>query len=188
MTGSVESTIEGAVARQDHDLQLVLQARAGDSNAFDELFTRHRRYVYNICHRMLGNAEDAVDATQAAFIAAFKGLARFRGEAAFRTWMYRIAINECNAILRRKHRTREDVEAAVACEEAPVGDVQGDDLVHEAILRLPPDMRAVLVLFYYQELSSREIAQALGCSDGAVRVRLHRARTAFKKQFEEMKP
>jgi RNA polymerase sigma-70 factor (ECF subfamily) len=161
------------------DCNLVARARGGDRAAFDELFVTHRAFIYNVCRRMLGSQEDAVDATQNTFICAYRAIGKFRGEASFRSWLCRIAINESSAILRRSKKPAETQTP----DEPERGETR--DRVWESILDLPADARSVLVLFYFQQMSCDEVAESLGCSVGAVRVRLHRAREAFKRRYTE---
>jgi RNA polymerase sigma-70 factor, ECF subfamily len=179
---SMETTFGLAVVEQDRDLRMIEQAREGSKSAFDLLFDEHKPFVYNVCYRMLGSVDDAIDATQAAFIQAYKSIRKFRGDAAFRSWLYRIAINVCTGMLRRERTQRTIVAESldVATER------MSDDAVWEAMLELRPDLRAILVLFYFQDLSCEEVAEALGCSAGAARTRLHRARVAFKRKYEEI--
>ena len=180
----MERTLELWIAERDQDqnVELVDKAREGDANAFDALFQRHKRFVFNICLGILGSGEDAADATQDAFIHAHGRLKGFRGGASFRTWLYRIAVN-CAVDLARK-RKRSGIAGLEAADSAWSG--SENDRVWEAILELPPDMRAALVLFYFNDLSGKELAEALGCSSGAARVRLHRARKSFKQKYQEI--
>lgn len=172
--------LESLAVQQDQEKSLIRQAREGSRSAFDLLFERHRQFVYNVCYRMLGSADDAVDLTQEAFIQAYRELRRFRGDAAFRTWLYRIAINQCVNVIRREQRRRRLAETG-----PPEYEPTHDDHVWEVILELEPQHRAVLVLHYFQGLSCEEMAKALGCLGGTVRTKLHRARMAFKKRYEE---
>jgi len=175
-----EMILESLAVQQDQEKSLIRQAREGSRSAFDLLFERHRQFVYNVCYRMLGSADDAVDMTQEAFIQAYRELRRFRGDAAFRTWLYRIAINQCVNVIRRDQRRKRLAEAVpIEYESNP------DDQVWEVILKLEPQHRAVLVLHYFQGLTCDEMAKALGCLSGTVRTKLHRARAAFKKQYQE---
>jgi len=100
----MERTLALTVVEQTQDQDLVRKAREGSRAAFDVLFQRHKQFVYNVCYHMLGSADDAVDATQAAFIQAYRAIRRFRGEAAFRSWLYRIAVNVCTRMLKRERR------------------------------------------------------------------------------------
>ena len=182
MRKSSEATLESAGAIHDDDGSLVRQAREGSRAAFDALFHRHKPFIYNVCCRMLGSVDDAVDVTQSAFIQAYRELRKFRGDASFRTWLYRIAVNLCVTFIRREQRQKRLAEAT------PIEPHRSseDEGVWEAVLKLPPRHRAVLVLFHFQGLSCEETAKALGCSYGAVRTRLHRARIEFKKKYEEL--
>lgn len=179
----METTFElAAPDKRDIEMELVHQAQTGNQSAFDELFQQHKKFVYNVCYRMLGSSDDAVDAAQNAFIQAYRSLRRFRGEASFRSWVCRIAINICTDMSRREQRRR----ALSANLETPVEHPARNDKVWEAMLDLPPDLRSILVLFYFHQLSCEETAESLGISSGAARMRLHRAREAFKKRFEEL--
>ena len=178
-----ETMLELAAGQRDQDVELVRQAREGDRAAFDVLFQRHKAFVYNVCYRILGSADDAVDATQSAFIQAYRALKGFRGDSSFRSWVYRIAANLCTSMLRQELR-RQEIQLDA---DQPATGRAGDDRVWETILELLPDLRAALVLFYFQGLSCHEMAEVMGCSEGAVRTRLHRARIAFKKKYEEIK-
>jgi len=182
MSGLMERTLALTVVEQSRDQELVRKAREGSHAAFDALFQRHKQFIYNVCYSMLGSADDAVDATQAAFIQAYRAIRKFRGEAAFRSWLYRIAVNICNRTLKRERRRK----LLMLRSEPPAADVASGDRVRDAVLALSPGFRAVLVLFYFQGLTCSEIAEALGCSEVAVRTRLHRARAAFKKEYEEI--
>lgn len=177
-----ESMLDLTVAQHNEELSLVAQAREGNRDAFDVLFQRHKRFIYNVCYRMLGSADDAIDATQSAFIQAYRALSSFRGDASFRSWLYRIAVNQSTSMLRQSIRRG---EIQIQMEYGDRMDHE-DDRVWEALHDLIPDLKAALVLFYFQGLSCREMAQAMGCSEGAVRTRLHRARIAFKKKYVEL--
>jgi RNA polymerase sigma-70 factor (ECF subfamily) len=178
----MEKTLELTFQQRDEDEELVLQVRNGDRTAFDKLFERHKTYVYNVCYRMLGSMEDARDATQNAFIRAFTSLPNFRGCSSFRTWIYRIAINVAVDISKRQKKAK----TQLVMEQATANPEPVRETLNEAIGQLPPDHRAVLVLFYIQGLSGKELAEALGCSEGAARLRLHRARIALKAKYEEL--
>jgi RNA polymerase sigma-70 factor, ECF subfamily len=161
------------------DADLVSRAQAGRLDAFEELVRRHRLGTYRVALRMLGDESDAEDATQDAFVQAWRKLAGFRADAAFSTWMYRIVTNRCLNMLRGRRRT----EPLPTDREAPAsrpdriaeGRWQVEDL-KQAIGRLTPEQRAPLVLRELEGLSYEEIAAALELSIPAVKSRLHRAR------------
>ena len=161
------------------DADLVSRAQAGRLDAFEELVRRHRLVVYRVALRMLADEGDAEDATQDAFVQAWRNLAGFRADAAFSTWMYRIVTNRCLNLLRARRRT----EPLPQGQEAPASRPdriaearwQVEDL-KRAIGRLTPEQRAPLVLREFQGCSYEEISETLDLSIPAVKSRLHRAR------------
>lgn len=172
------------VVRVD-DRVLVYAARAGDVEAFAELVRRYQAAVYRVALRMLGSAADAEDAAQEAFVQAWRGLGRFRGDSAVSTWLYRIVTNRClNALAARRPTEPLDFEVP-----SPGGDPAGIAEQHErfgavagTVAALPGEQRAALVLRDFEGLSYEEIAQVLGVSLAAVKGRVHRARLAVLKE------
>ena len=172
------------------DDDLVRRARAGESGAFGELASRHEARVYRVCLRMLGNPEDAWDASQDAFVSALRKLGQFRGDAAFTTWMHRIAVNACYDIMRRDRR-QPLLRLADADHERddefgpPVPDhadaVAGSRDVAAALAAVPEDFRAALVLADVEDLPYDEIAAILGVAVGTVKSLVHRGRLALAK-------
>jgi RNA polymerase sigma-70 factor, ECF subfamily len=164
---------------QPSDADLVSRAQAGRLDAFEELVRRHRLAAYRVALRMLGDESDAEDATQEAFVQAWRNLGGFRADAAFSTWMYRIVTNRCLNMLRARRRTEPLPEAQEAPASRPdrIAEArwQVEDL-KRAIVRLTPEQRAPLILRELQGCSYEEIAQALELSIPAVKSRLHRAR------------
>ena len=163
------------------DADLITRFRAGDPQAFAELVSRHERRVYNLAYRMLGRAEDARDATQDAFVSCYRNLAKFRGDAAFGTWLHRIAVNACYDVLRK--RPPDPVELTEATAGAGPGDVAERTAValdvQRALLVVPAEFRAALILHDIQGLPYEDIALALGVPLGTVKSRLHRGRAAL---------
>jgi RNA polymerase sigma-70 factor, ECF subfamily len=161
------------------DADLVSRAQAGRLDAFEELVRRHRLATYRVALRMLGNESDAEDATQDAFVQAWRNLGGFRSDAAFSTWMYRVVTNRCLNMLRARRRTEPlpDDREAPASRPDRIAEArwQVEDL-KLAILRLTPEQRAPLVLRELQGCSYEEIAATLDLSISAVKSRLHRAR------------
>lgn len=171
----------------DPDEQLVHRVVEGDHEAFNELVRRHERRVFAVTMRMLGREEDALDATQDAFLTVFRKIGQFRGESAFTTWLHRIAVNACYDILRKKarqpvlHLAGEDDRQI---EEGPpvadhAGAVAGGIEAARALLEVPEDFRAVLVLADVHDLAYEEIAAILEIPIGTVKSRLHRGRVAL---------
>lgn len=168
------------------DAELVGRYLAGDVHAFGTLVERHERRVYNLALRMTGREEDARDATQEAFLSALRKLKTFRGEAAFTTWMHRVTVNACYDLLRKRQRApllrERDEDAAPRREPVspdPANDVDLSIDVRAALLRVPVDFRAALVLCDVQDLSYEDAAEALGVPVGTVKSRLHRGRVAL---------
>ena len=161
------------------DEDLVSRAQAGRLDAFEELVRRHRLGTFRVALRMLGDEGDAEDATQDAFVQAWRKLGGFRADAAFSTWMYRIVSNRCLNMLRARRQTEPLPERHEAPASRPdrIAEArwQVEDL-KRAILRLTPEQRAPLVLRELQGFSYEEIAEALELSIPAVKSRLHRAR------------
>jgi RNA polymerase sigma-70 factor, ECF subfamily len=166
----------------DTDDELIRRHLSGDRPAFGVLVERHQRRVYNLAYRMLGRPEDAADATQDAFITAMRKLEGFRGASTFTTWMHRVTVNLCYDALRKRSRevpVEEQEEADVAApsdlaeESATAIDVQ------RALLHVPEEFRAVLVLHDVQGVPYEAIAEVLGVPIGTVKSRLHRGRVAL---------
>jgi RNA polymerase sigma-70 factor (ECF subfamily) len=173
------------------DLELVQRSVGGDRVAFALLVKRHERRVYNLAYRMLGREEDARDAAQDAFLQVLRKLSQFRGDAAFGTWLHRIAVNACYDQLRKKARQpvlhlAVDEDRGPEPEPGPpipdhAEDVVGGIDVQRALLEVPVVFRAVLVLHDVRDLGYEEIAAILDVPVGTVKSRLHRGRIALGK-------
>lgn len=161
----------------------IAAARGGDPWALEQFYACYQSHIYLLCHRMLGSAEDAEDAVQAAFVRGFRSLAKFRGECSLKTWIYRIAVNEALTILRKRRNApvcAEDFEAATGAEDNLAERIA----VHAALARVKPDHRAILILRFWEELSYEEIAEVLSLPLSTVRMRIKRARDEFQKWYE----
>jgi RNA polymerase sigma-70 factor (ECF subfamily) len=169
---------------------LVEAAREGDTEAFDELVRRTYGDVFKLAVRLTGNETDANDVVQDTYVRAFRGLRRFRGDAQFSTWLYRIASNCASSFTARRTRQRCDSlsEAAEVIQTNPDQDptLQAEastlrQTIERALEQLPQRLRAVVVLKHLEDLSHREIAERLGISESATKVRLHRARNTLRR-------
>ena len=176
----------------DTDACLIERFAKGDAAAFDHLFLKYQDYVYNICLGVVGNPEDARDCTQETFLKVYKNAKEFRGQSALSTWIYRIAVNQCLGSLRKKPKapvaSLDDENCKELPDTAPPPWVSAERKAEEQEIReimegLTPDYKAVLVLRYFQELSYEEMMQVLGWNLAVVKVKLHRARQAFAKQY-----
>lgn len=178
---------------------LIRRAQKGITASFDRLVDAHYSTVYNITYRMLGEGQSASDATQVAFVRAFEALPGFRGEAAFKTWLYRIAINVCLDEIRRRESAPLSLTAEHEQEEAPtereIPDQSDEpagraeqrerqEMVHRALARLPEDFRSIIVLYDINGLSYQEISDTLRIPLGTVKSRLNRARHALRDELE----
>ena len=175
---------------------LVTQARAGDQEAFGTLVRLHQRQIYALALRMLRDPEEASEATQEVFLAAWQGLRGFRGDARFATWLYRIAYNYCLRLAAHKRRdaaVRAELSAESAREQAPeralsaasAADAERAmrETVRDEIAGLPPKYRVVIVLRHLQELSYEEIAEVMRVPIGTVKTHLFRARAMLKERL-----
>lgn len=172
----------------ERDEDLVRRYLSGDAGAFGTLVERHERRMYNLALRMTGREEDARDATQDAFLTALRKLSSFRGEAAFTTWMHRVTVNACYDLLRKRQRAplldrapeddrRAGLEPPPAPDHAATSDLSID--VQRALLEVPEDFRAVMILHDVQDLPYEQVAAIVGVPVGTVKSRLHRGRVAL---------
>lgn len=160
----------------------------GDPDAFAELVTRHQRRVYAVCLRLLGDVDDAQDATQDAFIAALRRAGTFQGEAAFSTWLYRVAVNAAIDLGRRRSRQRttllEPDDHRAGALPDPGDAVSTSVTVQAALARLPEDARAAIVLCDLLRLPYAEVADILGVAVGTVKSRVFRARMSMARDLQ----
>jgi len=175
--------------------RLVLAAREGDREAFDELVRRTYVDTYTLAVRLTANEEDARDVVQEAYLRAWKGIGRFRGDAQFTTWLYRITANAAYTLVQKRRRRRtEPLETAdepieLASEAQPESAAESALVMGQladAVAQLPPKLRSIVVLKDVYGLPHEAIAQELGISVAAAKVRLHRGRKKLRDiLFEE---
>lgn len=169
------------------DSELLAQCRAGDPKAIETLVDQHQARLYRLCLSILDDADDAQDAVQETFIAALKALKSYRGESAFHTWLFSIGINVCRGQLRQRKRRgniqdsleKSQMTADQSREnpERQVTDSMQAEAVWRAVSTLDEKHRMPVILRYYHQLSSEEIAATLGINVGTVHSRLSNART-----------
>jgi RNA polymerase sigma-70 factor, ECF subfamily len=169
---------------------LVEACLAGRSGAFDLIVQRHRRSVYLLCCRFVGNHEDASDLSQDVFLRAYRGLKGFRGQSSLATWLYRIGVNVClNRVGAKAPVTTESIEEQQYVDtrsESPSERLLKEERsarVRAAIAELPKKQRVTLILRMYHEMSHQEIAEVLGSSVGAVKANFFHALNNLKKQL-----
>lgn len=163
------------------DDQLVEQVKNGDSRAFEELVVRHERPIYYFVLRVLKNPLDAEDTVQKIFLLAYQNIKGFRADASFKTWLYRIGINQCHNFFRqnkiRDYLSVDDVPVAdfKADQEGDLSDKERLSHLQKAVDRLPYKQRMVVTLRIYQELSFEEIGKALNIKTNSAKVNFHHA-------------
>ena len=172
--------------------ELVALAKEGDQQAFEQLVRTTYVDTYTLALRLTGNEEDARDVVQESYLRAYRGLHRFRGDARFSTWLYRITANCASNQLRKRARHRhdeldDDMELVVdtRVDHDPAAAAETGDLrrrVDAALAELPPRLRAVVILRDMYDLPHEAIAAELGISESAAKVRLHRARRRLRER------
>ena len=179
------------------DAELLRKARAGDPASLDELLSRHERQVFRFGLRMCGNEDDARDVLQETLLAAFRNIEGFRGDAQLSTWLYQIARSFC---LRSRRRTAGEPESVEPLESPAAAGVASEalqpdsaahareigQLLQAAILSLPVAYREALILRDVEGLSAEEAAKVVGIEVGALKSRLHRARTELRERLADV--
>jgi RNA polymerase sigma-70 factor (ECF subfamily) len=189
------------MSERDVDQQLVERVQRGDKAAFDLLVTKYQRKIFRLLSRLVRDPTEVEDVAQEAFIKAYRALPNFRGDSAFYTWLYRIAINTAKNWLVSQGRraptaTGTDIEDAETFDDGEhLRDLntpdsmlltrQVADAVNRAIEQLPEDLKTAIVLREIEGLSYEEIAETMNCPIGTVRSRIFRAREAIA---EELRP
>lgn len=186
---------------KDTDQELVRRVQSGDKSAFDLLFSRYQQKIINLISRYVKDNSEVQDVAQEAFIKAFRALPRFRGESAFYTWLYRIAINTAKNHLvsrgRRPPNTDVDIDDAelnptstvLQEAESPEAALARDQLssgIDAAIAELPEDLRSAVTLREFDGLSYEQIAEIMDCPVGTVRSRIFRARESIERHIEPL--
>jgi len=176
------------VDASDTDERLVRRFQEGSADAFEVLVQRHGTRVYNLCFRILGDPEEAADASQDTFLAALRKLNTFRGDSAFTTWLHRVAVNACYDSLRRKRRRPLLQIVRDEDDDRPEPSLPSPDHsdqvvfsvdVGRALMEVPEEFRVVLVLADVQDLPYDEIARVLEIPVGTVKSRVFRGRAAL---------
>ena len=189
------------MTQDDTDQQLVERVQAGDRSAFNLLVLKYQHRVLKLVGRFVSDAAEAEDVAQEAFLKAYRALSSFRGDSAFYTWLYRIAINTAkNALVSNRRRPVDfdldlqdpeqyDRHAKLKEVDTPEGVLLTDEIrevVERAMEQLPEDLRTAIVLRELEGLSYEEIAEAMDCPVGTVRSRIFRAREAIDKKLKPL--
>lgn len=181
------STILEAARGFPHDADQMLIDRflVGDKIAFEQLYATYYDKVHSIARGILLDLDDAADATQEIFTQVYRNLSRFDKRSKFSTWLFRIAVNRAIQYSRKqKYRQRQSPLNEASAVESAHEEPSSDPLIESTLQQLAPTDRALLVLFYWEELSISEIASSLSCSENAAKTRLYRARERFKAIYE----
>ena len=178
---------------QTREYQLVMAAKGGDEDAFATLVRLYEKRVFALAVRMCGSREDAAEAAQEAFLAAWQGLSFFRGDASFSTWLYRLTSNACVDLLRREGRHRSAAGPSLDDEElsldvpdtalSPQDEAERHELreaIDRGLAALSPEHRQILILREMHQLSYDEIAEVLSLDTGTVKSRISRARRQLR--------
>lgn len=177
----------------DEEILLIERCQAGDRRAFEEIFNMYRDDVFRFSYLVVRDTSLAQDVVQEAFLKVFRSIGKFQFRSSFKSWLYRVAVNEAITILRRR-RIKEDLEAIPDANrgrdsanlardwqpEEAVLESEERRLLRWAIGQLDPVHRSVVVLKYFHEFSDTEIAAVIGCPPGTVKSRLHRARELLR--------
>ena len=183
------------------DLSTVLRVQGGDVAAFDSLILKYRERIFSVIYNLTGNREDSADLAQDTFIKAFQSINRFKANSSFFTWLYRIAVNTTLTFLRKNklrrflsfEKIQEDGESAEVIDALVSKSLSDRDTLrrelqeklNEALQRLSFKHRTVVTLFEIDQLSHKEIAEVVGCSEGTVRSRLHYAKQELQSQLQD---
>ena len=189
------------VGAEQSDLELVRRAQKNERGAFDLLVLKYQHKVIKLVARLLRDPTEAEDVAQEAFVKAYRALGSFRGDSAFYTWLYRIAVNTArNSIASRQRRPldyeaelseseQNNVAARLKHDDTPEATVLSEEIrqtVNSAIEQLPEDLRTAIVLREIEGLSYEEIATAMDCPVGTVRSRIFRAREAIDRALQPL--
>lgn len=176
------------------DAELVLKFKGGEESAFETLVRKYMKDAYTFCLKLTHDAQEAEELSQLGFVSAYRALRAFRGESSFKSWLYRIFINQYRDHLRRTRRAEARLEVvraeterrqAVSLEESEMHAGELADVVKEKVELLPDRQREVLVLHLYQGMGYTDIAAALGCTYDDVKMNLSLARKRLKEELKE---
>jgi len=172
--------------------ELVRLAKENHSEAIAQIINRHKRMVFTLAYRILGNYHDAEEASQYTFVKAIRNIKGFRADSQFSSWLYKICYNTCITYKRRSFQTVEfdgKVENQKLQHQQPVLLPEHSDrktYVTKALESLPSDEATIVSLFYVEEMPTAEIASVVGLSEANVRVKLHRSRKLLKEKLEHL--
>jgi len=181
----VSVAVDKAKSGYDEDLVLVERYLGGDQAAFEHLYAKYYDKVFAISRGILLDNDEAADAVQEIFTLVYRHLGRFDRRSRFSTWLFRVSVNRSIQEARRNRHKCKNVELTEAAGKVSDDHPESiDPRVHACMEKLAPQDRALLTLFYWDELSLQEIAESLGCNVNAAKTRLYRARERFRALYE----
>lgn len=192
------------MSEQASERRLIEACQQGDREAFRELFDVHKDRVWSVARHFTGDEAVARDVTQQVFLKLFTGIAQFRHEANFKTWLYRLVANECLDEFRKRRRLvsfdffrsedgdeRGEVDMRdwrqEAFQEESLARLEISEAVKSAVMQLKPKLRMAILLKYFEDLSYEQMAEALGCSAGTVASRLNRGHKALAQKLAHLR-
>jgi RNA polymerase sigma-70 factor (ECF subfamily) len=193
------STARKTVAPGITEAEAIDRAKNGDAYSFELLYQMHKRRVYSLCLRMVGNTAEAEDLAQEAFLQLFRKIATFRGESAFSTWLHRLSVNVVLMHLRKKGLNEVSLDEMMEPqqEDGPKKDIGARDNVlagsvdrvnlERCVESLPPGYRIIFVLHDIEGYEHNEIAEMMGCSIGNSKSQLHKARMKLRDLLKQSK-
>jgi RNA polymerase sigma-70 factor (ECF subfamily) len=199
-SGGAEQARTASKPANQADAEVLARAQGGDHEAFAQLYSLHKRRIYSLCLRMVGNVAEAEDLTQEAFLQLHRKIATFRGDSAFSTWLHRLAINVVLMQLRKKGLALISLDEAMepAPEEGPSRSFGAPDLtlsgaidrlaLERAVADLPTGYRLIFILHDVEGFEHNEIASMLDCSIGNSKSQLHKARLKLRDALRHKRP
>lgn len=192
-TAAIDGTTTRTPVTTPDDKELVRACQAGDMSAFETLVNRYQKKVYWIAYNFVGNAEDATDLSQEAFIRVYRSLDKYDPRYNFYTWLYRIVVNLAIDHLRKRKKHEAvsldefPIEPEVVVDpHRPIENAELRQQIEKVLDMLPPKYKTVIVLRDIHELSCEEIAKIINCTNATTRWRLHKARELFKERWERV--
>ena len=174
------------------DKELARLAAGGDTAAFEEIHSRHRRFIYALALRLTGNEADAEDLTQDSFVSVLRWVGSFRGESSFTTWLYRVVVNQARMRVRYRSKRPEvqmdDAELPERGRGVSTNSVIDQLAIEKAMRRLPPGYRAAFILHDIEGHNHEEVARRMGWKAGTSKSQLHRARLGLREMLSARSP
>jgi RNA polymerase sigma-70 factor, ECF subfamily len=184
ISGELESTIVAVVPDRDNDAAIIDSVCNGDSEAFGLLVRRYEDFVFTLVRGLANSDEAAEDVTQEIFLRAYRAIRRFEKKASFKTWLYRIAYNTSMSYLARK-KQKQETEISDTIPAADGTDFGLKQSMLKLVNYLKPELKAVVIFHYYDDMKYDEIAEVLNCPVGTVKIRLYRAKHELKKLWDK---